>query len=372
MIDSQPTENYNSKPGHVRKGVVDSSFPALGQRPSCSLHRNKPQLLASKLKMMEERRMRSLIPSTSHTNTSFHHKERIRQNISNMKQYIAQIRNAETTRDEKRDYSDIRNDLLSLHRRQSVSQGALATSNVRVQPNLSDNSNLSNGYTNYKITQYPGNATTSENDVHFKMMRSKDGTFKLEDDPHRYAKDYISMAREYKQMESYRCNNLEIFQNVCMHCQTMVFKPNLNHDNNDKRKVESSRPVTRTNKLSKVFFPCEHLCVCDYCFSKDGPWQICPLCNQNIKVVFEHNGKEIDEYWKWASEIKPKLEPNFRKSFPRLSRIAIAEAMAKSIEGVYNTDSDVHADVDADQDGISLRGDIIFDDTVKSKACVIC
>ncbi|KAL7471456.1 hypothetical protein ACHAXS_011737, partial [Conticribra weissflogii] len=62
----------------------------------------------------------------------------------------------------------------------------------------------------------------------------------------------------------------------------------------------------RGRKLNKVFFPCEHKCVCNTCFSRNK-FTRCPLCGQDIRTTLEHTGNEQEEYWSWMEVVKPSL-----------------------------------------------------------------
>mmetsp|Transcript_23722 Transcript_23722/g.37337 ORF Transcript_23722/g.37337 Transcript_23722/m.37337 type:complete len:324 (+) Transcript_23722:193-1164(+) len=96
-----------------------------------------------------------------------------------------------------------------------------------------------------------------------------------------YTKDYIHLSKEYKQMEKYR---------VCTSKRDTSHQPAC---------VSCSR---RSRYLDKVFFPCEHMCVCDVCLDRKMPKQ-CPLCKATIRVVLNHTGNENEEYWKWVEEV---------------------------------------------------------------------
>ena len=82
----------------------------------------------------------------------------------------------------------------------------------------------------------------------------------------------------------------------------------------------------------KIFFPCEHSCVCDSCFHNEKPWDKCPWCHKKVQIVLDKTGMEMDEYWDWINEVKPPLPPKFQKHFLRLSRQRISEAMTLSVE----------------------------------------
>jgi hypothetical protein len=44
-----------------------------------------------------------------------------------------------------------------------------------------------------------------------------------------------------------------------------------------------------------------------------GDWCFCPLCNEEIKKIATHTGREVDEYWAWVHEVKPALPAGFVK-----------------------------------------------------------
>lgn len=69
-----------------------------------------------------------------------------------------------------------------------------------------------------------------------------------------YNKDYILLAREYKRMEKYRIHPREIETDHQLSCVT----------------------CSRRGGLDRVFFPCQHRCVCSNCQDKMKPKQ-CPL-----------------------------------------------------------------------------------------------
>lgn len=56
-------------------------------------------------------------------------------------------------------------------------------------------------------------------------------------------------------------------------------------------------------KIEKVFFPCEHMCVCTVCVEK-RKFEVCPLCKQKIKLILNHTGKEHQEYEDWLYEVR--------------------------------------------------------------------
>lgn len=125
-------------------------------------------------------------------------------------------------------------------------------------------------------------------------------------------KDYIAAAREYKRMEGYRNSNPKL-KSRCLLCNKSV-------------------------NLSKVFFPCEHRCVCDGCFPskvKNYSKQSfpCPLCKQDVRFVANHdNGNEVELYWKWVDEVKPPISQDFLNGFRRNSQKNISRALSRGIE----------------------------------------
>ena len=354
---------------------------------------------------------------------------RLQQNLVHMKQHIAALNVASTSQSyqsslpsttnessgQHRGYDNIKNDLLQLHRRQSMTQisGGISSSRMNIHHgtsmpidhrnnttlglNLNANATYNVGQTNISLVQFmrnagqeeydprqdmiqsnatynvdqinsslaqfTGNAAAQEYDAAQQgMIKSGNGTYRLKGQSHKYAKDYIKLAKEYKRMEPYRCNN-PIQQNPCVVCQTVVFKSN---SSSSTKSGGGKSKRTIAGHLSKVFFPCEHICVCDACYKDSGPWHTCPLCNHKIKVVFDHTGRETEEYWKWVNEIKPSLASDFRLSFPRQSQKAIAKAMARSIEDTKDY-----------LDEKSLEGDYFEEDeldtdgALNSKTCIV-
>ena len=127
-----------------------------------------------------------------------------------------------------------------------------------------------------------------------------------------YNKDYILLSKEHKTMERYR---------IRIHRR--------------KRDNTSYQPPSCINCRSvrrnfKVFFPCEHMCLCSKCINRKMPKQ-CPLCNSRISIVLNHTdtGDEHEEYWKWIEEVKPSISTAFVKTFFANSKDAIRIAMAE-------------------------------------------
>jgi len=70
-------------------------------------------------------------------------------------------------------------------------------------------------------------------------------------------KNYIALATEYKMWNRYRIHRN--YTNPCLVC-------------------------LQYNRLVKVFFPCEHRCICESCFLTKS-WKECPLCKEGIRLT---------------------------------------------------------------------------------------
>lgn len=171
---------------------------------------------------------------------------------------------------------------------------------------------------------------------------------------HKYMKDYVKVSLDYKSYEPYRVNN-PVNQIRCLLCVNVVEK-SMDRSNSHRRTV------------SKVFFPCEHLCVCDTCYDLQRMWAICPLCNSDVKLIVHLSGNEKEEYLKWVEEIKPELPSDFTQEFSKKSRQAISEAMKRSIEGHIS----VHENEDqTDQENETIHDDFEEIETFKDRYCNI-
>ena len=111
-----------------------------------------------------------------------------------------------------------------------------------------------------------------------------------------YNKDYILLSKEHKKMERYRIHrrtrdNTSYQPPSCIYCKSV--RRNL-----------------------RVFFPCEHSCLCSKCINRRMPKQ-CPLCNSRISIVLNHTdtGNEHEEYWRWIEEVKPSVSTGFVQTF---------------------------------------------------------
>ena len=120
-------------------------------------------------------------------------------------------------------------------------------------------------------------------------------------------KDYLELAREYKAMEPYRYNN-----------------PNLRYQGTYGRN-SSTKCIKCKNEFhkylhgpAKIFFPCEHVCVCYNCYQSNFQYSSsenhelscpkglqCPLCYETVKLVLNYstNGSPREIYWSWVNEV---------------------------------------------------------------------
>jgi hypothetical protein len=169
-----------------------------------------------------------------------------------------------------------------------------------------------------------------------------------------YTKDYIKLSLDYKSYEPYRVNN-PVNQVRCLLCANVVQK-SMGH--------LSSHRYT----ISKVFFPCEHVCVCDTCYILQRSWSKCPLCNSEVKLVVSLSGREKEEYLEWVEEIKPQLPSDFIQEFTKKSRQTIAKAMEKSIEDQV---SFLEYNDNTDQEHETINAEIEELETLTSRYCNI-
>ncbi|OQR93236.1 hypothetical protein ACHHYP_02776 [Achlya hypogyna] len=114
--------------------------------------------------------------------------------------------------------------------------------------------------------------------------------------------------------------------------------------------------VCKTNKITMVFFPCEHKCLCNKCLDyrppvtqiagKGAQWpHACPVCYRDVSVMFENTGHETELYWK-QDEV-PRLPRNFVATFKRTgSRLNTAPSMVFPTLDELST----HEEVDATDD----------------------
>ena len=118
-------------------------------------------------------------------------------------------------------------------------------------------------------------------------------------------KDYIGMAKTYKQQYANRKTNNNA---ICTICQR--------------------------DRVDDVFFPCEHRCVCRSCIKSQqiceegmltscpNGYCMCPICSESIKLILEYeNGNETVRYWTWVYEVAPALPTGFTKKFQRSAKL---------------------------------------------------
>lgn len=126
-----------------------------------------------------------------------------------------------------------------------------------------------------------------------------------------HTKDYTTLAKEYKRMEKYR-----------IHPRGAVKESDNEH--------LSCVICSRQGGLDKVFFPCQHRCVCASCILNTAkPLKQCPLCHAGISIVLSNTSNVYDEYWTWVEEVQTSTSTAFVKSFFIQSKDAIRLAMAK-------------------------------------------
>ena len=192
-----------------------------------------------------------------------------------------------------------------------------------------------------------------------------------------YAKDYIRLAKEYKQASIYHNANPNI-KNRCIICKEKAKTDIIRLEQGKVNYFQHKRQHDlHQRRLIKVLFPCEHRPICNHCWDENNnrTWTKCPVCNEDIKITFDHCGNEVEQYWEWVNEIKPRLPISFLKSFARHSKRSIAEAMVKSIDNdhagsvvtVKGGTIRKHAD-----DSIPNQKDFHNRDIIQSKACIIC
>lgn len=126
------------------------------------------------------------------------------------------------------------------------------------------------------------------------------------------------------------------------------------------------------SKPTCVFFPCQHMCVCNKCISTndmspDFPmlldrWcvllavhelitclvtfsvdSVCPVCKADIFLILPHTGTEEMEYWDWVLATKPALPSEFKFDFKiagiKLSEHSVAESKASTASSTTRHES---------------------------------
>ncbi|GFH48185.1 hypothetical protein CTEN210_04661 [Chaetoceros tenuissimus] len=261
--------------------------------------------------------MRNHLSSSYSTDVS--HNSRITSNVSLMKSFLEQ-RDEITSKIEKssRHIEKLKENLLQ--QRNSLLR-------VQHEPHI------------HQQLILPSNATRGRHETNKpRMIMDRTGFFRLLNSKrnHRYTKDYIAMVDNYTKNLKYRPYNEEE-EITCHSCNSPAKKIS------GKETKVVFNPNVKT--ISKVFFPCEHMCLCDDCYFQLDALQSCPACNQSIKYVSTYNdGRELDDYWNWIKEVKPPLDQDFKRNFLQLSHASISEAMSKSIEGMCFDDINICKD----------------------------
>jgi hypothetical protein len=85
--------------------------------------------------------------------------------------------------------------------------------------------------------------------------------------------------------------------------------------------------MCKKNKCTKVFFPCQHACVCDECLQThnigilnrkkpyDNKWNACPICVEEIKYIGTLTNTSQEDYYHWLHEVKPPIPFINKKQF---------------------------------------------------------
>lgn len=126
-----------------------------------------------------------------------------------------------------------------------------------------------------------------------------------------HTKDYPTLAKEYKRVKKYQ-----------IHPRGVVKESDAEH--------LSCVICSRQGGLDKVFFPCQHQCVCASCILNTATLlKQCPLCHVTISIVLNNTSNVYEEYWNWVEEVQTSTSTAFIKSFFIQSKDAIQLAMAK-------------------------------------------
>ncbi|EGZ25854.1 hypothetical protein PHYSODRAFT_326820 [Phytophthora sojae] len=77
-----------------------------------------------------------------------------------------------------------------------------------------------------------------------------------------------------------------------------------------------------TGKPTSVFFPCQHLCVCNKCIDGNdmSPEFSMDLDRADIRLILSHTGTEEETYWNWLQEAEPPLPVEFKRGFKNAAR----------------------------------------------------
>jgi hypothetical protein len=94
----------------------------------------------------------------------------------------------------------------------------------------------------------------------------------------------------------------------------------------------------------KVFYPCQHVCVCDECIHRHEigvldrhdqfarTWNACPLCVQEIKKIVPLHDNSENEYVEWLHEVKPPIPFVDRQQFARVAAMLEKGLIPKNLE----------------------------------------
>ena len=104
--------------------------------------------------------------------------------------------------------------------------------------------------------------------------------------------------------------------------------------------------MCKQGKSTKVFFPCQHACVCDACIRQHDigvldrrdprarTWNACPVCVEEIKRVVPLHNASHAEYVGWLHEVKPPIPFVDRKLFAGMGQCLLN---GEDVSNVNNT-----------------------------------
>mmetsp|Transcript_19057 Transcript_19057/g.27985 ORF Transcript_19057/g.27985 Transcript_19057/m.27985 type:complete len:624 (-) Transcript_19057:351-2222(-) len=285
------------------------------------------------------------------------------------------------THDQPRSYESIRSDLHRIHRRQSLRQ---TTAQINITEQVTKKKHRFSPPPGTVITHSESptiaRSTTDVDDqrkgqsCHDKRVRTnlienvyncdkqqkadtvpaidhKDNDEKLQPSlqpQRRLTKDYIGLAKSYKNTERYRLMTTPVLNGenliICILCERkaeVAITANKSNESDDDDNYDITCNIRR---IAKVFFPCEHQCVCDecvesHCFGNrnddaksslsSSSVRCCPLCGEEIKLILDFDavggGKAVREkYWSWVNEVKPFIPKSFVSNFPQKSKKSIS------------------------------------------------
>jgi rubrerythrin len=132
-----------------------------------------------------------------------------------------------------------------------------------------------------------------------------------------HARDYVGLSEDYNKLERYRFSS-KTYNDTSRHLECVL--------------------CMRPKRIDKVFFPCEHKCICTLCLERSAP-KNCPLCNDVVKLVLDDTDDANEMYWEWVEEVKPTISRYFLQQFFAESKSAIRSAMRKGIRHHSSTNS---------------------------------